>query len=185
MKKTKLERFNNMKKFLSHYEVNDLAFFNEEKNDEIWYGDNLITIYYNDYKIELNTCGETRGTIVYRDKNGTIQIEDYCDKNEDGLVGKILKRIGVVSDREFENVYGNYDDEEQMIRDFEEMEQEGKKVLIASWDNNWFELDTYHKDNDDKYNLVYDSAEESIESILFDSEEELVNYIDEVKICEK
>lgn len=176
MKKTRIEKINSMKKF-ADVVVNDSSFFDEKKNDEIWYGGNVVEVYYKDYKLELNAYGETRGVIAYRDKEGEVHIDDFCDKNNDGLAGKLLKEIGVQSDDEFEIIYNNYTDDEQILDDFEALEREGKKVLIASGNSNWFELDIYKKNND-KYDLVYDEFEGCcIDEVIFESKKVLVNYI--------
>lgn len=179
MKKTRIEKINSMKKF-ADVVVNDSSFFDEEKKDEIWYGGNVVEVYYKDYKLELNAYGETRGIIAYRDKEGVVHIDDFCDKNEDGLVGSLLKEIGVKSDDEFEIIYDNYTDDAQILKDFEDLEKEGKKVLIASSDSNWFELDIYKKNND-KYDLVYDGVDNccDIDEIIFESKKVLSNYIDD------
>jgi hypothetical protein len=118
----------------------------EETLGDIWYGGLVLAFTYHNLKFRLDIIGEVRGRFSYT-SNGKLVEEEVIDKNEDGLLGKLLHQAGFYKDSDVE-----------------------AKVNLDLFDNNWADLTVYNYKIDEYYDVdccsLYDVISGGVQSLL-------------------
>ena len=164
---TKEEKIENLKKFVENLEVYDLNFYDEDKNNEAWFGGTVLSFSYKNYKFNLSAVGDNEGVIVIKGNDDYIKIKDRRNQAE---LGYLLGINGITSDKEIEVICGSFD-EEYILDDFEKASSEVKALVYLDY-GNWWQIDI-EKDN----KLIYIDYDDCSINSLFQSEEELKEFL--------
>lgn len=123
-------------------EVYDKQILEEGKRSTAWYGRSILDIEYDGYTYSLECIGETKGKVAYY-KDGKIEVESWCDKNDDGIVGHILVSNGITKDDEM------YEESTTMISDDDariglaRISMKKVKAVVYWYDSNTYDLVVY------------------------------------------
>ena len=164
---TKEEKIENLEKFVENLKVYDLDFYDENKNNEAWFGGTILSFSYKNYKFNLSAVGDNEGIIVIKDSDDYIKVKDQSNQGE---LAYILSTNGITSDKEIEIIY-EFFDEENISDDFEKAGPEVKALMYLDY-GNWWQVDI-EKDGE----LVYTDCDECSINSLFKSEEELKAFL--------
>jgi hypothetical protein len=129
----------------------------EETLGDIWYGGHVLRFTYHNLEFRLNITGEVRGSFSYT-RNGKLVEEEFTDKNEDGLLGKLLHQAGFYKDSDVE-----------------------AKVNLDLFNNNWAELAVCDCKTEECYDMdccsLYDVISGGVQCLLDSFQDEVdVNY---------
>ena len=125
----------------------------EEALGDIWYGGLVLAFTYHNLEFKLNIVGDVRGSFTYTEK-GKVVTEEFTDKNNDGLLGKLLHQAGFYKDSDI-----GYDFDEA-------------KVNLHLLDNNWAELSVY----DYKTSEYYDEDVVSLYNVISGGVQNLLDW---------